>query len=121
MPVCVTVLRRFRKSPAYLHVIYVGKFSVAVVEALRQHPDVDYVDEDTEVTTCMIATQYLFSGAFVNWHLSLLYSRNDAPWGLARINGTLSKKDVNDITYNYTYDMASEAGRGIDIYIVGGL
>ena len=55
-------------------------------------------------------------------HLSFLYYRNTAPWGLARINqrGALSEKDASKTTYNYTYDMNSENGRGVDVYILGG-
>jgi Peptidase inhibitor I9 len=42
------------------YVVYVGTFSAKVLELLKQHPSVEYVVEDTEMTTCVIDTQYLF-------------------------------------------------------------
>jgi hypothetical protein len=42
------------------YVVYVGTFSAKVLELLKQHPNVEYVVEDTELTTCVINTQYLF-------------------------------------------------------------
>jgi hypothetical protein len=42
------------------YVVYVGTFSAEALEQLKQHSNVEYVVENTEDTTCMIATQYLF-------------------------------------------------------------
>ncbi|KAL9035002.1 MAG: hypothetical protein Q9214_006787 [Letrouitia sp. 1 TL-2023] len=76
---------------------YSGHFDEEVIERVRRHPDVDYIEKDSEVHT--------MEGGEIE---------TSAPWGLARIShrhsltlGTFSK---------YLYSAAG--GEGVDVYVI---
>ena len=48
----------------------------------------------------------------------MLLTRNNAPWGLARINQDVRLSGSKDDT-NYLYIYDSSAGAGVDVYILG--
>ncbi|KAI4215328.1 MAG: hypothetical protein LQ351_002228 [Letrouitia transgressa] len=76
---------------------YSGHFDEEVIERVRRHPDVDYIEKDSEVHT-------MDAGEI----------ETSAPWGLARIShrrsltlGTFSK---------YLY--SADGGEGVDVYVI---
>ncbi|KAI9890807.1 MAG: serine protease [Vezdaea aestivalis] len=79
---------------------YSGHFDQEVIEEVRRHPDVAYVERDSEVHTLITKDEPELE--------------SNAPWGLARIShrntlrlGTVSK-----------YLFAGEGGEGVDAYII---
>ncbi|CAK48138.1 hypothetical protein CBS115989_1936 [Aspergillus niger] len=75
---------------------YSGHFHEDVIEQVRRHPDVDYIERDSEVHTMEGATE------------------KNAPWGLARISHRDSLTFGNFNKYLY----ASEGGEGVDAYTI---
>jgi len=77
---------------------YAGHFDEGVIELVRMHPDVEYIERDSEVRT-------------MNHTPSL---EKNAPWGLARIShrDALGFGDFNK--YLYTED----GGEGVDAYVI---
>ncbi|KAF9891213.1 serine protease [Aspergillus nanangensis] len=75
---------------------YSGHFHEDVIEQVRRHPDVEYIEKDSEVHTMEEAVE------------------KNAPWGLARIShrDTLSFGTFNKYLY------ASEGGEGVDAYTI---
>ncbi|PKY06329.1 cerevisin precursor [Aspergillus campestris IBT 28561] len=73
---------------------YTGHFHADVIEQVRRHPDVDYIEKDSEVHTLDV--------------------ENGAPWGLARIShrDSLSFGSFNKYLY------AEEGGEGVDAYTI---
>ncbi|QIW94761.1 hypothetical protein AMS68_000279 [Peltaster fructicola] len=76
---------------------YAGHFDEAVIEQIRRHPDVDYIEKDQEVHTLESPT-----------------TEKNAPWGLARISHRDSLSFGSFNKYLYTED----AGEGVDVYVI---
>jgi len=77
---------------------YSGHFDDSVIERVRRHPDVEYIEKDS-VVHALGETGEL---------------EKNAPWGLARIShrDSLTFSDFNKYLY------AAEAGEGVDVYII---
>lgn len=77
---------------------YSGHFDDSVIEKVRRHPDVEYVEKDSVVHTLGETGEL----------------EKNAPWGLARIShrGSLGFTDFNKYLY------AAGAGEGVDVYII---
>ncbi|RYP87852.1 hypothetical protein DL769_000444 [Monosporascus sp. CRB-8-3] len=79
---------------------YSGHFDDSLIEELRRHPDVEYIERDSIVHTM---------GSDSEPELE-----TNAPWGLARV----SHRDTLSFgTYN-KYLYAAEGGEGVDAYII---
>jgi len=79
---------------------YSGHFDDSVIEKVRRHPDVEYVEKDSLVHTL---------GGDDTGELE-----KNAPWGLARIShrDSLGFSDFNKYLY------AADAGEGVDVYVI---
>ncbi|CAG8948690.1 hypothetical protein HYFRA_00001811 [Hymenoscyphus fraxineus] len=79
---------------------YSGHFDDSVIEKVRRHPDVEYVEKDSIVHTL---------GGDDSGELE-----KNAPWGLARISHrkSLGFSDFNKYLY------AADAGEGVDVYVI---
>ncbi|GES64222.1 serine proteinase [Aspergillus terreus] len=75
---------------------YSGHFHEDVIEQVRRHPDVEYIEKDSEVHTMEEVTE------------------KNAPWGLARIS---HRDSLSFGTFN-KYLYASEGGEGVDAYTI---
>ncbi|CAO2654060.1 Nn.00g107930.m01.CDS01 [Neocucurbitaria sp. VM-36] len=78
---------------------YSGHFDDETIEAIRRHPDVDYIERDSEVHT--------LGG---DEH----ETEKNAPWGLARIS---HRDSLSFSTWN-KYLYASDGGEGVDVYVI---
>ncbi|KAB2571270.1 putative autophagic serine protease alp2 protein [Lasiodiplodia theobromae] len=78
---------------------YSGHFDEDVIEQIRRHPDVEYVEKDSEVHT-MKDDDYEVE--------------KNAPWGLARISHRESLSFGTFSKYLYTAD----GGEGVDVYVI---
>jgi cerevisin len=76
---------------------YAGHFHEDVIEQVRRHPDVEYIEKDSEVRTMSEGTV-----------------EKNAPWGLARISHRDSLSFGNFNKYLY----AEEGGEGVDAYVI---
>ncbi|KAJ9490524.1 Alkaline protease 2 [Penicillium thymicola] len=76
---------------------YAGHFHEDVIEQIRRHPDVDYIEKDSEVRSMTDGT-----------------IEKNAPWGLARISHRESLSFGNFNKYLY----AEEGGEGVDAYVI---
>ncbi|KAK2748948.1 serine protease [Myotisia sp. PD_48] len=74
---------------------YSGHFDEEVIEQVRRHPDVEYIERDSEVHT----TEEV---------------QGNAPWGLARIS---HRDSLNFGTFN-KYLYAADGGEGVDVYVI---
>ncbi|KAK2733346.1 serine protease [Onygenales sp. PD_40] len=77
---------------------YSGHFDEEVIEQVRRHPDVDYIEKDSEVHT--------MGGEPTTEH--------NAPWGLARIS---HRDSLSFGTFN-KYLYSSDGGEGVDVYVI---
>ncbi|KAJ5035100.1 uncharacterized protein L3040_008361 [Drepanopeziza brunnea f. sp. 'multigermtubi'] len=79
---------------------YSGHFDDSVIEQVRRHPDVEYVEKDSVVHTL---------GDYEPEQ-----TEKNAPWGLARISHrkSLGFSDFNKYLY------AADAGEGVDVYVI---
>ncbi|KAI9046879.1 hypothetical protein LZ554_008957 [Drepanopeziza brunnea f. sp. 'monogermtubi'] len=79
---------------------YSGHFDDSVIEKVRRHPDVEYVEKDSVVHTL---------GDYEPEQ-----TEKNAPWGLARISHrkSLGFSDFNKYLY------AADAGEGVDVYVI---
>ncbi|TAQ86217.1 hypothetical protein B7494_g5456 [Chlorociboria aeruginascens] len=77
---------------------YSGHFDDSVIERVRRHPDVEYVEKDSVVHALETEGE----------------TEKNAPWGLARIShrDTLSFSTFNKYLY------AADAGEGVDVYVI---
>jgi cerevisin len=75
---------------------YSGHFHEDTIEEIRNHPDVEYIERDSEVHTLEDAVE------------------RNAPWGLARIS---HRESLTFGTFN-KYLYASEGGEGVDVYTI---
>ncbi|KAI9731854.1 MAG: serine protease [Claussenomyces sp. TS43310] len=78
---------------------YSGHFDESVIEQVRRHPDVEYIERDSVVHTMKGDEGKL---------------ENDAPWGLARIS---HRKSLGFGTFN-KYFYAADGGEGVDVYVI---
>merc|ERR1712093_671854 len=78
---------------------YSGHFDDEVIEQVRGHPDVEYVEKDSVVHTLGDTEGE---------------TEKNAPWGLARISHrkSLGFSDFNKYLY------AADAGEGVDVYVI---
>ncbi|EXJ92701.1 cerevisin [Capronia epimyces CBS 606.96] len=77
---------------------YAGHFDEDVIDLVRRHPDVDYIERDSEVHTLKKSPSL----------------EKNAPWGLARIShrDSLSFGDFNKYLYS------ADGGEGVDAYVI---
>ncbi|CAL3970975.1 hypothetical protein PZA11_007354 [Diplocarpon coronariae] len=78
---------------------YSGHFDDSIIEKVRRHPDVEYVEKDSVVHTLGDTEGE---------------TEKNAPWGLARISHrkSLGFSDFNKYLY------AADAGEGVDVYVI---
>ncbi|WPH03248.1 Hypothetical protein R9X50_00612500 [Acrodontium crateriforme] len=76
---------------------YSGHFDEEVIEQIRNHPDVEFIERDQEVTTQATPE-----------------TEANAPWGLARISHRDSLSFGNFNKYLYSAD----GGEGVDVYVI---
>lgn len=86
---------------------YSGHFDEDVLEQIRSHPDVEYVEKDQEVHTMMIDTSS-------SNHTEDPELEKNAPWGLARIS---HRDSLTFGTFN-KYLYAADGGEGVDVYVI---
>ncbi|RVX71413.1 Alkaline protease 2 [Exophiala mesophila] len=79
---------------------YAGHFDPEVIEQVRMHPDVEYVERDSEVHTLKKDTSPSLE--------------KNAPWGLARIS---HRDSLNFGSFN-KYLYSDNGGEGVDAYII---
>merc|ERR1711959_719651 len=78
---------------------YSGHFDEDVLEQIRRHPDVEYVEKDQEMHT-------------LSHHDS--ETEKNAPWGLARI----SHRDALSFGTFNKYLYSEDGGEGVDVYVI---
>ncbi|KAL7271914.1 proteinase B [Rhizina undulata] len=76
---------------------YAGSFDESVLNEIRKHPDVAYVEKDSTV-----------------YALEEPVTENSAPWGLARIS---HQKSLDFGTFN-KYIHQPNGGEGVDVYVI---
>ncbi|KAI4227752.1 MAG: hypothetical protein L6R36_002172 [Xanthoria steineri] len=76
---------------------YSGHFDEDVIEKVRRHPDVEYIERDSEVHT-----------------MDDPETEKSAPWGLARIS---HRDELTFSTFN-KYLFSADGGEGVDVYVV---
>ncbi|OSS54641.1 hypothetical protein B5807_00015 [Epicoccum nigrum] len=77
---------------------YSGHFDEETIEAIRRHPDVDYIERDSEVHTLGDDFE----------------TEKNAPWGLARI----SHRDSLSFSSWNKYLYSADGGEGVDVYVI---
>ncbi|KAI1360327.1 peptidase S8/S53 domain-containing protein [Xylaria arbuscula] len=77
---------------------YAGHFDDAVIEEVRKHPDVEYIEKDQIVYALKEEPEL----------------EKNAPWGLARIS---HRDSLSFGTYN-KYLYAADGGEGVDVYVI---
>ncbi|KAF2154704.1 vacuolar serine protease [Myriangium duriaei CBS 260.36] len=80
---------------------YSGHFDEDVIEQIRKHPDVEFIEKDQEVHT--MATKD-----------SEPALEKNAPWGLARIS---HRDSLTFGTFN-KYLHSADGGEGVDVYVI---
>ncbi|KAL8921795.1 MAG: hypothetical protein Q9208_005552 [Pyrenodesmia sp. 3 TL-2023] len=75
---------------------YSGHFDEDVIEQVRRHPDVEYIERDSEVHTMEGDVE------------------KSAPWGLARIS---HRDSLGFSTFN-KYLYSADGGEGVDVYVI---
>lgn len=76
---------------------YAGHFDEDVIEQIRRHPDVEYVERDQIVHTT-----------------EDFETEKNSPWGLARIS---HRDSLSFSTYN-KYLYSADGGEGVDVYVI---
>lgn len=76
---------------------YSGRFDEEVIEQVRRHPDVEFIEKDSEVHT-----------------MEDHETQSNAPWGLARIS---HRDSLSFGTFN-KYLYSSQGGEGVDVYVI---
>ncbi|KAI1964053.1 proteinase B [Ophidiomyces ophidiicola] len=76
---------------------YSGQFDEEVIEQVRRHPDVQYIEKDSEVHA-----------------LEEPVTQANAPWGLARVS---HRDSLSFGTFN-KYLYAAHGGEGVDVYVI---
>jgi cerevisin len=77
---------------------YSGHFDDEVIEKVRRHPDVEYIEKDSVVYALETEGEL----------------EKNAPWGLARIS---HRKSLSFSDYN-KYLYAADGGEGVDVYVI---
>lgn len=77
---------------------YAGHFDEDVIEQVRRHPDVEFVEMDSEVHTMDDTPE----------------TQKNSPWGLARVS---HRQGLTFSTFN-KYVHAVDAGEGVDAYVI---
>ncbi|KAF4955972.1 hypothetical protein FGADI_4145 [Fusarium gaditjirri] len=88
---------------------YAGHFDESMIEKVRNHPDVEFIERDTIVHTMVPVSQNLVTEDKCDGE-----TERQAPWGLARIS---HRNTLNFGTFN-KYLYSSDGGEGVDAYIV---
>ncbi|KAM0549882.1 hypothetical protein ACHAPJ_009129 [Fusarium lateritium] len=89
---------------------YAGHFDESMIEKIRSHPDVEYIERDTLVHTMVpVSNKDMITEDKCDGD-----TEKQAPWGLARIS---HRNRLNFGTFN-KYLYASDGGEGVDAYIV---
>ncbi|GAB1311755.1 proteinase B [Madurella fahalii] len=83
---------------------YAGHFDEEVIEQVRRHPDVEYIERDSIVHTMRVVEDSKCDGEL----------EKAAPWGLARI----SHRDTLTFSTFNKYLYAAEGGEGVDAYVI---
>ncbi|KAL2057596.1 hypothetical protein ABVK25_001980 [Lepraria finkii] len=78
---------------------YSGHFDEQVIEQVRRHPDVAYIERDSEVYTMGSSSPE---------------TEKNAPWGLARIS---HRDSLSFGTFN-KYLYSEDGGKGVDVYVI---
>ncbi|KAI9683259.1 MAG: serine protease [Bathelium mastoideum] len=78
---------------------YSGHFDENVIEQIRRHPDVEYIEKDSEVHTMGSSDAEV---------------ERNAPWGLARIS---HRSALSFGTFN-KYLYSADGGEGVDVYVI---
>ncbi|KAK1768674.1 peptidase S8/S53 domain-containing protein [Phialemonium atrogriseum] len=82
---------------------YSGHFDESVIEQVRRHPDVEYIERDSVVHT-MSHKESKCDGE----------TEKMSPWGLARV----SHRDALSFGTFNKYLYAAEGGEGVDVYVI---
>ncbi|OLL25616.1 Subtilisin-like protease [Neolecta irregularis DAH-3] len=88
---------------------YSGEFDQDTIEYILRHPDIAYVEQDSEVHTLE------WKGSVEeDMEFHTMNTQRNSPWGLARIchRESLGFSTFNKYHYNET------AGEGIDVYVI---
>ncbi|KFZ01232.1 hypothetical protein V500_00851 [Pseudogymnoascus sp. VKM F-4518 (FW-2643)] len=80
---------------------YSGHFDESIIEKVRRHPDVEYVEKDAIV--------HALAGDKSHGE-----TESNAPWGLARI----SHRDSLSFSNFNKYFYSAEGGEGVDVYVI---
>ncbi|CAM1506108.1 Fc.00g057490.m01.CDS01 [Cosmosporella sp. VM-42] len=89
---------------------YAGHFHESVIEQVRNHPDIEYIERDTIVHTMLpIETEDMVTEDKCDGE-----TEKQAPWGLARIS---HRDTLNFGTFN-KYLYTAEGGEGVDAYVI---
>ncbi|KIP08998.1 hypothetical protein PHLGIDRAFT_87290 [Phlebiopsis gigantea 11061_1 CR5-6] len=83
---------------------YSGAFSEAVIDRIRQLPEVDYVEKDQIVRTLDIGTPFD----------DTVTTQKGAPWGLARVSHRQKLRLGTFTQYLYS----PRGGEGVDVYVI---
>ncbi|KAK4032183.1 peptidase S8/S53 domain-containing protein [Parachaetomium inaequale] len=83
---------------------YSGHFDDEVIEQVRRHPDVEYIERDSIVHTMRVTEDSKCDSEL----------EKAAPWGLARI----SHRDTLGFSTFNKYLFAAEGGEGVDAYVI---
>lgn len=84
---------------------YAGHFDDDVIEKLRRHPDIEYIEQDSEVHSMVPAD------ATDDKNVT---TQKGAPWGLARIS---HRDGLSFGTFN-KYLYSDDGGEGVDVYVI---
>ncbi|KAG5983740.1 Subtilisin-like proteinase Spm1 [Claviceps digitariae] len=90
---------------------YSGHFHESVIEKVRNHPDVEFIEKDTIVHTMLPLTS---DHAVEQDKCGPDETEKQAPWGLARIS---HREALKFSTYN-KYLFATDGGEGVDAYVI---
>ncbi|KAM0210796.1 hypothetical protein ACHAQD_010533 [Fusarium lateritium] len=89
---------------------YAGHFDESMIEKVRNHPDVEFIERDTLVHTMVpVSNKDMIKEDKCDGE-----TERQAPWGLARIS---HRTTLNFGTFN-KYLYSADGGEGVDAYIV---
>ncbi|KAM0240888.1 hypothetical protein ACHAP5_007752 [Fusarium lateritium] len=89
---------------------YAGHFDESMIEKVRNHPDVEFIERDTLVHTMVpVSNKDMIKEDKCDGE-----TERQAPWGLARIS---HRNTLNFGTFN-KYLYSADGGEGVDAYIV---
>jgi cerevisin len=89
---------------------YAGHFHESIIEQVRNHPDVEFIERDTIVHTMLPVD----SQDMVTEDKCDPETEKNAPWGLARVSHRESLNFGSFNKYLYTED----GGEGVDAYVI---